>query len=140
MKSTDKNPCCPGATFTRGQNDTYWCGNCGKPFKDPTEPENKIKLPFQQQYVCPPIHALSNCVEINNKGCSLCIYEWLNAEANRQHDELCKELRDKLLKKIRWECECAGDVKCGYPDKCKEYHCIRIQGMIIKLFKGVSHD
>jgi hypothetical protein len=53
--------------------------------------ENKIKLPFQQQYVCPPNKSTGICCnDINNKGCSKCIYEWLNVEANRQHDELCK--------------------------------------------------
>ena len=78
MKSTDKNPCCPGATFTRGQNDTYWCGNCGKPFKDPTEPENKIKLPR------------------SGYGITDFAIESLELDANRQHDELCKTCPEKL--------------------------------------------
>lgn len=74
-----------------------YCVACVPVGKEPAAPKDKgIKLPFQGQYICPPNKPTDmSCKDINSKGCSKCIYDWLNDEANRQHNELCKELKEE---------------------------------------------
>jgi hypothetical protein len=63
---------------------------------DDSKPEG-IKLTFQKQYVCPPNKPTDmSCKEINNKGCSECIHEWLEAEANLRLDEIRAKDKAKI--------------------------------------------